>query len=337
MYRDVRLCEESLMPLSKWLDFWLETQVKDGVRSSTYYNYRHMSVDYISPILGKKALHKITRMDVQTLYAKLRAEGRVNYDKQLGKQLSGSTVFSVHCMLHLAFDAAVKARIIPFNPTEGVVVPQKDTPAMQVLNEVQLEQFMEAIKEDWIWHDLFYTEITTGLRRGEICGLMWTDLDEQKGIMTVQRTIDIQGRDHQVIIHEPKTETGKRQIKLPPSTLELLKQRHQSSRSKWIFHNVLDLERPVSPNSAYHRLKEILEENGLPSIRFHDLRHTFATHALTNGVDAKTLSGILGHTNASFTLDTYTHVTTDMQRAAALIVDNFLIDLLGADFLNGAT
>ena len=88
------------------------------------------------------------------------------------------------------------------------------------------------------------------------------------------------------------------------------------------------------PYSAYHRLKTILRHEDLPIIRFHDLRHTFATHALTSGVDAKTLSRILGHTNASFTLDTYTHVTTDMQKRASEVVDNFIEDLFGKDFEN---
>jgi integrase len=88
------------------------------------------------------------------------------------------------------------------------------------------------------------------------------------------------------------------------------------------------------PNSAYHKLKKILKSAGLPSIRFHDLRHTFATHALTSGVDAKTLSKILGHSNASFTLDTYTHVTSDMQERAANIVGNFTESLFG-DIIGG--
>lgn len=78
-------------------------------------------------------------------------------------------------------------------------------------------------------------------------------------------------------------------------------------------------------------MKVILQRAGLPDIRFHDLRHTFATHALASGVDAKTLSGILGHTNASFTLDTYTHVTGDMQKYASTVVGNFLTDILGEE------
>ena len=87
----------------------------------------------------------------------------------------------------------------------------------------------------------------------------------------------------------------------------------------------------MSPSTAYHRLKSLLEKNHLPNVRFHDLRHTFATHALTSGVDAKSLSSILGHTNASFTLDTYTHVTTEMQKNASAIVGDFLEDLFGKE------
>ena len=95
--------------------------------------------------------------------------------------------------------------------------------------------------------------------------------------------------------------------------------------------SLLEPEKPTSPSAAYHRLKVILKGAGLPDIRFHDLRHTFATHAMRSGVDAKTLSGILGHTNASFTLDTYTHVTNDMQKNAANIVGGFMEELFGKE------
>ena len=88
---------------------------------------------------------------------------------------------------------------------------------------------------------------------------------------------------------------------------------------------------PLNPSTAYRQLKKVLAETGLPDLRFHDLRHTFATHALTSGVDAKTLSGILGHTNASFTLDTYTHVTADMQKQACGIVGGFMEDIFGKE------
>ena len=128
---------------------------------------------------------------------------------------------------------------------------------------------------------------------------------------------------------EPKTGTGQRTITLPPSTAQVLARRKKGTCSPWIFPNPIRPEQPVSPNAAYGRLKKLLQKAGLPSIRFHDLRHTFATHALASGVDAKTLSGILGHTQASFTLDTYTHVTGDMQQRASEIVGGFLEHILG--------
>ena len=129
-------------------------------------------------------------------------------------------------------------------------------------------------------------------------------------------------------VGQTKTSAGCRVIQLPPSTVELLKARKRKSYSEWIFHNLTKPELPLSPATAYHRMKTLLRYAGLPSIRFHDLRHTFATHALSGGVDAKTLSGILGHTNASFTVDTYTHVTTDMHHRASGIVEDFLSEIM---------
>ena len=132
-------------------------------------------------------------------------------------------------------------------------------------------------------------------------------------------------------VEEAKTEQGTRTILLPNSTHSLLLKRRQASNSPWIFHDPKNPAHPISPNAAYQKLKDLLRKAELPSIRFHDLRHTFATHALQSGVDAKTLSGILGHANASFTLDTYTHVTTEMHRNAAAIVGDFMTEIFGED------
>ena len=178
---------------------------------------------------------------------------------------------------------------------------------------------------------LFYTELTTGLRRGEICGLQWEDFDEADGTLKIVRSVSSR-KAGALEIGETKTNKGRRTISLPDSTAQRLRERKKAAISQWIFPNPLHPEEPVNPSYAYHRLKTILKNTGLPSIRFHDLRHTFATHALAGGVDAKTLSGILGHTNSSFTLDTYTHVTGDMQKQAANIVGDFMADILGQEW-----
>ena len=330
IYQGVDLTEDSRMTLGEWLDRWLEERVAPSVRESTLESYRYHIRHHIKPRLGSKPIGKITADDVQKLYREIQNCGRIQEDPVWGHALSGSTVRRLHGVFHLAMDAAVRAHLIPKNPTEGVTLPKKETVPKQVLNDAQLERFMKEIQSDPIWHDFFYTELTTGLRQGEICGLMWSDFDEAHGTLSVRRTLHIQ-KGGRLVTGETKTGTGKRTITLPPSTAGLLAQRKKSSYSQWIFPNPIRPEQPISPTVAYNRLKTLLKKAGLPSIRFHDLRHTFATHALASGVDAKTLSGILGHTQASFTLDTYTHVTGDMQRQAAQVMDTFMTDIFGKE------
>ena len=189
---------------------------------------------------------------------------------------------------------------------------------------------MDAIRQDAVWYDFFYTELTTGLRRGEICGLQWQDFDRENSTLKISRTLRCP-TVNEYITGETKTGKGMRTIVLPKSTADVLRARQETALTEWIFPNPVRPELPIAPQTAYGHLKTILKKAGLPNIRFHDLRHTFATHTLTSGVDAKTLSGILGHTNASFTLDTYTHVTTDMQKQASDIVGNFMEDIFGKE------
>ena len=321
-YDGAELTEDSRMTLGEWLDIWLKECAEPSVRPSTYKGYRGYAERNIKPSLGSKQISKVTAADVQTLYRKLQQEGSVD-----GGALSPATVRRIHGVLHQALNVAVDRHLIVKNPTDDVTLPKKVTAAKTILNDKQLERFMEAIKTDEHWHDFFYLEITTGLRRGEICGLMWTDFDVEKGTLTVRRTLhNKEGGGYYV--GETKTGAGRRIIKLPPSTVQLLSERKRTSISQWIFPNPIHTEAPIMPNSGYTRMKKLLAEAGLPDMRFHDLRHTFATHALTSGVDAKTLSGILGHTKTSFTLDTYTHVTGDMHRKASGIVGEFMHDFV---------
>lgn len=329
-YRDVDLREESKMPLGEWLDRWLEEYAAPSVRPSTLEGYRGYIERNIKPRLGNKPVGKIVAEDIRQLYRELQEHGRQEEHPQYGYKLAGSTVRRIHGVLHEALDAAAQENLIARNPTDGIVLPRKKTTPKQVLNDTQLERFMTAIREDKVWHDFFYTELTTGLRRGEICGLMWKDFDASTETLKILRSVNAPKRG-ELEIGETKTERGRRTIRLPPSTVQRLKERKKHSISQWIFPDPLAPEKPVRPSAAYYWMKVLLKEAGLPHIRFHDLRHTFATHALASGVDAKTLSGILGHTNASFTLDTYTHVTPDMQKAASDVVGGFLKDLLGEE------
>ncbi len=328
MYRDANLSEDCNMTLGEWLDKWINEYMIFSVRPSTITAYKALIDNQIKPYLGERPLSALTTNEIQKFYNTLKKYGRVHPDRVHGTELADSMIRKTHMLLHEALGMAVQQRLLITNPTNGTTIPKNNYPAKQILNDEQLDRFMKAIKADEKWYDFFYTEITTGLRKGEICGLRWEDFDEQSGRLKIRRSVG-RLKDGVLPVGETKTETGTREIILPPSTVELLLKRKGNAVSDWIFPNFYKPEQPINPQSAYTHLKVLLKQAELPLIRFHDLRHTFATHAIAGGVDAKTLSGILGHTNASFTLDTYTHVTTDMQKSAAKIVGNFMDDIIG--------
>ena len=328
-YLGVELTEESNMTLREWIDKWFKEYASSTLRPSTLRGYRGYA-DLICGQIGHKQVKLITTADVQRAYNAIKRTGRKHKHPVYGNELSDSVTRSVHMLLHQIMDAAVAEHLTASNPTNGTVIPKRNYKDKQILNETQFEIFMDAIEKEPLWYDFFYTEMTTGLRQGELCGLKWEDFDESRGILKVTRSAgkSISGVRE---IGETKTNAGKRNIILPASTYRILCERKKSAITEWIFPHLTKPEQPMSASTAYHKMKDILEKAELPNVRFHDLRHTFATHALISGVDAKSLSGILGHTNASFTLDTYTHVTNDMQKNAAAVVGDFLEDIFGKE------
>lgn len=328
MYRDADLSEDCNMTLGEWLDRWLYEYAILTIRESTLYGYEMIVKNQIKPYLGERPLSALTTNEIQKFYNTIKKQGRVHLDRTHGTELANSMVRKTHLLLHEALDMAVKQRLLVSNPTKGTTIPKNNYKDKKILNDEQLNKLMEVIKTDERWYDFFYTELTTGLRKGEICGLRWEDFDEHSGKLKIQRSVG-RIKDGVLPVGETKTETGTREILLPPSTVELLRKRKENAIGNWIFPNWHNLKEPMNPQSAYTHLKVLLKKAELPLIHFHDLRHTFATHAIAGGVDAKALSGILGHTNASFTLDTYTHVTTDMQKNAAKIVGNFMDEIIG--------
>lgn len=314
-YRDADLSEQGNMTLSEWIEKWLTSYAEPTLRESTVRGYRSDVRHHIKPALGNKMLRSITQRDVQKFYNAL---GRKTYKASDGneRRLADATVRGVHMLLHEIMEAAVRSRLIVMNPTDGTVIPKLNRPPMKILNEEQLDKFMKAIRAESLWYDFFYTEITTGLRRGEICGLKWCDLDETNGTLKICRSIH-SAPGGALEVGNPKTKKGTRTILLPPSTLHVLKERRKMALTEWIFPSLLEPEKPTAPSAAYHRLKVILKAAGLPDIRFHDLRHTFATTALEHGLDVKTLSAIIGHISSATTIDIYSHITGAMQRQAA--------------------
>ena len=168
--------------------------------------------------------------------------------------------------------------------------------------------------------ELYYLELATGLRRGELLGLHWEDIDLEQQTITVRRqVVRING---QVVKAPLKTKNSYRTLSIGADAVEILRQQKGKVGGTYVFPSPTG--GPISPDSVLHMLHRVLNRAGLPKVRFHDLRHTFATLALQNGVDIKTVSGMLGHYSAGFTLDTYAHVTTTAQRQAADVMGNVL-------------
>ena len=308
--------------VGKWLDLWYESYAKVKMRPSSYLTYRGYIDNHIKPYIGNISLSKLTTLDLQTLYKKLLAEGRVariEAQKQ-PKGLSAKTVRNIHQIISSALKLAVEQRLIARNPADGCALPKAERKEMQTLPVEQLTSFLREAKDSGVFA-LYYIDLTTGLRRGELLGLKWSDIDLEKGDLRVQRQI---GRINGKIIEMPlKTKNAYRTLPLSADAIDvLMQQRRKTGNSEWVFPSPTG--GPMSPDSVLHMLHRVLKRAGLPKVRFHDLRHTFATMALQNGVDVKTVSSVLGHYSAGFTLDTYAHVTTDAQLKAAQTMGSIL-------------
>ena len=223
------------------------------------------------------------------------------------KSLSARTVRGLHAMLRTALDQAVKERLIPYNPAIGCRLPPKEKKEMQILPPEKIGAYLRAAEEHGVL-PMFYLELTTGLRRGEITALLWTDLNVKDRTLTVSKSA---GRlKGEVRVTQPKTANSVRTIILPEETVELLVQEHAKHPDNPVMFPSPVTGKMYGPDCVGRMHKTLLKKAGITEkLRFHDLRHTYATLAIQNGVDIKTVSNILGHYSAGFTLDTYTHIT----------------------------
>ena len=209
-------------------------------------------------------------------------------------------------------------RALATNGLMTTKLPPKRAREMQVLDRDELQRFLIQAQAEG-YYELFLLDLSTGLRRGELMALQWDDLNFETGVLNVNKQVyQVNG---ELQFSEPKTKNSIRKIVLPPAVVEVLKEYRKTVNSRWMFPSPVKEDCPLTPGVVRKRLQLILEHAGCKHVRFHDLRHTFATLALQNGMDVKTLSAMLGHVSAATTLDIYTHITDDMQRTAAANID----------------
>ena len=323
---DVRRADE--YTLGTWLQTWYELYAKPHLRFSTAEYYRRGIELHITPRIGDIPLKKLTGRDLQGLVqgpAGTRAAPRSAEGKQPG--LSDSTIRGIHTLLHNALARAVKERLIVRNPADDCIPPKIPKHEMKILPPEQIKSYLTAADQRGVL-PMFYLELISGLRKGELVALQWSDLDIENKTISVSKQA---GRNNagEPDITRPKTEnssSAKFPFRKKPSICW-----SQSAKSipgsPWMFPSPKTGEM-YHPDSVVNIHKKILKDAGLEHLRFHDLRHTFATLALQNGVDVKTVSSMLGHFDAGFTLRTYTHVTRQMQESAAEKMGNFMAQVM---------
>ena len=301
-------------PLKAYLDQWLEQGHRYTVKVSTYYAYRTWLDRHIIPALGHVQLQRLTPEHIQAFYS-----------SKLNEGLSEKTVRSFHMVLHMALDDAVKRGLIAKNVSDLVDRPKPRLYEITVLTPEQAKQLIKAASE-YKLEAIITLALATGMRRGELLALRWQDIDFNTKSLHIRRTRNRIGK-HGVVESEPKTAKSKRKITLPAFVVDvLLRQREhikelrtKEDAAKWketdaVFTNKYGDYMEAASLLFY--FKELLKRAGLPHMRFHDLRHSAATILLVLGVHPKVVQELLGHTNISITLNTYSHVLPSMQQEA---------------------
>ena len=311
---------DSIFTVGEWLRTWYDLYTKPNIRTTTQVYYSNFIEHHLIPRIGEIPLDKLTGLRLQKLYQELRTDGKVRQNKN-NPGLSPKTIRGIHMMLHSALEQAVKEELIRKNPTNDCNPPKAEKKEMKVIKPEQIGTYLQAAANRNVL-PMFYLELTSGLRRGELLALLWTDLDPDKHTISVSKSV--LGRSGELRVSAPKTRHSIRTVVIPQQTVDLLIQEHDLHPD-----NPYMFPSPVTgtmyhPDAATRIHRKLLKEAGIEYVRFHDLRHTFATLALQNGVDVKTLSGMLGHYSSGFTLDTYTHITDKMQQEAAEKVGSFM-------------
>ena len=303
------------LTVEQYLTSWLTDSVKGTVSRATYDGYKRDVHHHIIPHLGRRKLKELTPVDIRRLYRKMAEKG-----------LKDRSIEYVHTTLRKSLKAAVVDRLINHNPTDGVrpiKTPTGTAKEPKALAPDQVKVLFEAAAESR-FEALYVVAMYTGLRRGELLGLKWTDTDLDTGTLMVRRSLDVDGT-----FKAPKNQAARRTLKLTPRALDALKVHkvHQNAARlqagpRWQDHNLVfpnTVGKPMNAGNFYRRdFQPLLKRAGLADEGFtiHSLRHTFATTLADKGVHPSTAQKMLGHSDIRMTLAIYTHATDGMQDAA---------------------
>jgi integrase len=309
----------SSVTVADYLTGWLET-VRPRLRPTTWNSYR-IAAARVARSLGNTLVQSLTPLEVERFYADLLAGAEET------RPLSPKTVRNTHIVLRKALADAERLGLVPRNPAASAKAPTASAPDHKTWTADQLASFLRSIAGTRL-EAAFVVLATTGMRRGEVLGLRWPDVDLPAARLAVVQTVTTVS--DKIVVTPPKTPRSRRSVSLDPVTVAALEQRRLAQKRErlaagelwsdegWVFGD--EIGRPLHPNSLTRLFETSAAKAALPPIRLHDLRHTYATLALSAGVHPKIVSERLGHATVGITLDLYSHVTPTLDGEAASLV-----------------
>lgn len=316
----------SKITVAEWLDKWQADYLRK-VKASTKQRYEIDVRLHIKPALGKELLSKLSPSQITTMY---------NQEQDNG--LSVKSIKNLHGTLHEALQQAVKMHYLKNNPCDDATLPEsdEDKKEMHPFKDKQVKRFLQAIQGNR-YEALFQVALFTGMRQGEIIGLTWDCVDFSRKSIHLYRQLKRVPKSNGQYRFTTLKNKQERSFKPPQEVLNILRAvKHQQAEWRlkcgecWKDTGLVFTDETggnVNDRTVYNNFKKIVESISLPEVRFHDLRHTYATLALQNGIDPKTVSTTLGHATVAFTLDKYGHVSEAMMQDSADRMQRFIENL----------
>ncbi|MFC1934381.1 tyrosine recombinase XerC [Chloroflexota bacterium] len=311
------------LTVAEHLHNWLEGYARTACSQRTVDGYESIVENHLIPALGHIQLKQLQPQAIQVYYSK-------TMDKA-GKGLSSRTVQKHHRLLSQSLRYAVRQGILGRNICELVVAPSWKGKTMRTLTPAEAEVLLETASGDQ-FYPVIYTALSTGLRQAELLGLRWRDIDLDMLSVSVNQTL--YKRRGVCTFQQPKTEHSRRRVAMTPKLALFLRDYRKEREVLYLeLGTVLGLDdlvfsnydgRPTDPSMLSHEFARIVTRAGLEHVRFHDLRHTFASLALLRGAKPKVISEALGHSSVAFTMDVYSHIIEGMQSEMMALLDEVL-------------
>ncbi len=319
---------DSKTTIAEWIDTWLEVYIVPNVSPTTLSRYQGMIKRYIKPIIGHMQVQQLNTLAVQAWVNGLKTS------PASGKEMSASTIKHAYHVLKGSLDKAVLAGVIPRSPCTGIMLPKGQKKPPVVYDEAQIKQLIEAAKGTEM-ELIIDIELCLGLRRGELLGLQWDNIDFEKNqIHVVRNRVVVDGKS---TVKDPKTESSRRTVDVPVQLIQKLRQHKTKCLANRLrmgqAYTVTDYVivhpdgKPIYPEYVSQMFTKLQKKAGLPKCRFHDLRHLCASIMLMQGVNVKVAQEHLGHKDISTTMNIYSHVLPSVAKEAAQKIGALVYDV----------